>query len=150
MAGSTSVRYRIFGFIRNAAADLAAFIVSQRQMRSSHAGSPGKVAVRAWCAFLVLAAILIRFTDALGADRIDRGRALLAQHCGGCHAIERTGPSPLPAAPAFRAIGDRLDLDELFERMREGLSSGHKEMPTFRFDREDARAIRSYLNSIQQ
>jgi mono/diheme cytochrome c family protein len=98
----------------------------------------------------VLAAILIRFTDAFAADRIDRGRALLAQHCAGCHAIDRTGPSPLPAAPAFRTIGDRLDLEELFERMREGLSSGHKQMPTFRFDREDAHAIRSYLNSIQQ
>lgn len=107
--------------------------------------------MRPWCVILVLAAMLVRFTDdALGADRIDRGRALLAEHCAGCHAMDRTGPSPLPAAPAFRTIGDRLDLDDLFERMRERLSSGHKEMPTFRFDREDARAIRSYLISIQQ
>jgi mono/diheme cytochrome c family protein len=141
---------RDFGFIQDAAADLAAFIVSQRQMRSSRAGSWGKQTGRSWCAFLVLAAILVRFTDALGADRIDRGRALLAQHCAGCHSIERTGPSPLAAAPAFRAIGDRLDIDQLFERIREGLSSAHKEMPTFRFDPEDARAISSYLSSIQQ
>ena len=136
--------------MRNAPADLAAFIVSQRQMRSNHVRSKTKETVRSWCAFLMLAAILVPFTDAFGADRIDRGRALLAQHCAGCHAIDRTGASPLPAAPAFRTIGDRLDIDALFQRMREGLSSGHKEMPTFRFDREDAHAIRSYLSSIQQ
>lgn len=126
------------------------FMVSQPQMQSSHAGSRARKGRRSRWAFLVLAATLIPFTDAVGADRIDRGRALLAQHCAGCHAIGRTGPSPLPAAPAFRTIGDRLDLDQLFERMREGLSSGHKAMPSFRFDREDARAIRSYLSSIQQ
>lgn len=139
-----------FGFIRRAATGLAALIVSQRQMQPIHAVSRERKTARSWYAFLVLAATLICFTDAVGADRINRGRALLAQHCAGCHAIGRTGPSPLPAAPAFRAISDRLDLDELFERMREGLSSGHREMPSFRFDREDARAIRSYLSSIQQ
>jgi hypothetical protein len=43
-----------------------------------------------------------------------------------------------------------MDMDELMERMREGLSSGHRDMPMFRFSREDRRAIRSYLNTIQE
>jgi len=43
-----------------------------------------------------------------------------------------------------------MDLNELMARMREGLSSGHRDMPMFRFSREDARAIRSYLNSIRE
>jgi hypothetical protein len=34
-----------------------------------------------------------------------------------------------------------LTLDEL----REGLASGHPDMPTFRFSREDARALTAYL-----
>jgi hypothetical protein len=46
-------------------------------------------------------------------------------------------------------IGERMDMDELMTRMREGLSSGHRDMPMFRFSREDGRAIRSYLNTIQ-
>jgi len=119
-------------------------------MRSICLSSLRRETVRSGFALLVLGLILVWCADAFGADRTDRGRTLLAQHCAGCHAIGRTGPSPLPAAPAFRTIGDRLDFEELFERMREGLSSGHKEMPTFRFDEEDAHAIRSYLHSIQQ
>jgi hypothetical protein len=43
-----------------------------------------------------------------------------------------------------------MDLDELLRRMREGLSSGHRDMPMFRFSRSDAVAIRSYLTSIQE
>jgi cytochrome c len=74
----------------------------------------------------------------------------LSQHCADCHAIGRTGESPLPLAPPFRRIGERMDIGELMTRMREGLSSGHREMPMFRFSHEDARAIRSYLNWIQQ
>jgi hypothetical protein len=30
-------------------------------------------------------------------------------------------------------------MDELMVRMREGLSSGHRDMPMFRFSREDGR-----------
>jgi hypothetical protein len=35
------------------------------------------------------------------------------------------------------------------DRLREGLMSGHPDMPTFRFTREDARAFVLYLRSIQ-
>ena len=35
------------------------------------------------------------------------------------------------------------------ERLREGLTVGHPDMPTFRFTREDARAFLLYLRSIQ-
>jgi len=89
-------------------------------------------------------------TSAFADERSNRGRALLAQHCAHCHAIGTTGESPLPLAPPFRRIGERMDMDELMTRMREGLSSGHRQMPMFRFSRDDRRAIRSYLNLIQQ
>jgi cytochrome c len=52
-------------------------------------------------------------------------------------------------APAFRDLGNRVDLDDFTQQLREGLTSGHPDMPTFRFTREDARALTAYLRSIQ-
>lgn len=78
-----------------------------------------------------------------------QGRALAARMCSRCHAIGRTGPSPHSAAPAFRTLSRRVDLDSLANRLREGLISGHPDMPMFRFAREDARALIAYLRSIQ-
>src|SRR5262245_16753493 len=78
-----------------------------------------------------------------------QGRTLAERLCGDCHAIEKTGTSPQPPAPAFRELGDRVDLDDFTNRLREGLTSGHPDMPTFCFTREDARALTAYLRSIQ-
>jgi cytochrome c len=66
--------------------------------------------------------------------------------CAACRAIERTSASPHPAAPPFRTISRRLDVDDLYDRLREGLSSGHRDMPTFRF----TRAVRAYLRTIEE
>ena len=60
-----------------------------------------------------------------------------------CYREERRKPTP--GAPPLRTISRRLDINDLYERLREGLSSGHRDMPTFRFTREDARAVRAYL-----
>jgi cytochrome c len=78
-----------------------------------------------------------------------QGRALAARMCSRCHAIGKSGPSPHSAAPAFRTLSRRVDLDTLATRLREGLISGHPDMPMFRFSREDARALIAYLRSIQ-
>jgi mono/diheme cytochrome c family protein len=78
-----------------------------------------------------------------------RGRALAERMCAECHAIAERGPSPHVGAPAFRALDRRLDLDSFMDRLREGLTVGHPDMPTFRFTREDARAFVLYLRSIQ-
>jgi mono/diheme cytochrome c family protein len=78
-----------------------------------------------------------------------RGRALAERMCSQCHAVGRSGESPHVGAPAFRALDRRVDLDSFMERLREGLSVGHPDMPTFRFTREDARAFLLYLRSIQ-
>jgi mono/diheme cytochrome c family protein len=83
------------------------------------------------------------------ADAIERGRALVAEMCGQCHAIGRTGQSPRAGAPAFRDLDTRLDLDEFTDRLREGLQSSHADMPSFRFSRNDARAVVAYLRFIQ-
>jgi mono/diheme cytochrome c family protein len=78
-----------------------------------------------------------------------RGLALAERMCSQCHAIGRRGESPHADAPAFRALDRRLDLDSFMERLREGLVTGHPDMPMFRFTREDARAFVLYLRSIQ-
>jgi cytochrome c len=100
--------------------------------------------------FISTATLLICSGPVLTDSRIERGRSLVTQYCAQCHAIGPADRSPLVAAPAFRGINERLNGNELFERLQEGLSSAHKDMPSFRFNREDAHAIRSFLNSIQK
>jgi hypothetical protein len=67
-----------------------------------------------------------------------------------CHAIDRAGASAHRAAPPFRELDRRINLDEFTRQLREGLASGHPDMPTFRFRREDARALTAYLRFIQE
>src|ERR1051326_5646154 len=67
-----------------------------------------------------------------------QGKAVLAQFCSDCHAIGRTGASPNPAAPPFRIIDRRYPIEALRQTLQEGLLiSGHPDMPTFRFRRQD-------------
>jgi mono/diheme cytochrome c family protein len=80
---------------------------------------------------------------------LQRGEELVRGLCSRCHAIGKTGESPLPAAPRFRSLDDRTDLSKLSRRLREGLLTGHEDMPTFRFDRDDADATVAYIRSIQ-
>jgi mono/diheme cytochrome c family protein len=83
-------------------------------------------------------------------DMVERGQQILAGMCSQCHAIEQTGASPHAGAPAFRDLDQRLDLDEFTDRLREGLQSSHRDMPSVRFSRDDARAIVAYLRSLER
>jgi mono/diheme cytochrome c family protein len=78
-----------------------------------------------------------------------RGQTIASGLCGQCHAISRTGDSAHPAAPRFRELDSRTDLSKLARRIREGLLTGHEDMPMFRFDRDDADAVVAYIRSIQ-
>jgi cytochrome c len=82
--------------------------------------------------------------------RNEKGKLLAENLCAACHAIGETGNSPHPSAPPFRTLEQRLDLDSFVVRLRENLTSGHPDMPTFRFTRDDARALVAYLRSIQR
>jgi cytochrome c len=95
------------------------------------------------------AAVPAAAEDDAPSELVRQGMALAERMCGSCHAIGKTGASPHPPAPAFRELGDRVDLDDFAHRLRQGLTSGHPDMPTFRFTREDARALTAYLRSIQ-
>jgi cytochrome c len=79
-----------------------------------------------------------------------RGESLLTTNCSGCHAVGRSGDSAHAEAPPFRTLGQRYPIEVLAEALAEGLSSGHPDMPEFRFEIDDVDAILAYLSSIQQ
>jgi mono/diheme cytochrome c family protein len=79
-----------------------------------------------------------------------RGQGLLTTNCSSCHAVGRTGNSTHPEAPPFRTLGQRYPVEVLAEALAEGLSSGHPDMPEFRFEIDDVDAILAYLASIQE
>src|SRR6266571_2363505 len=66
-----------------------------------------------------------------------QGQGLLTTNCSRCHAIGRAGDSTHPEAPPFRTLGQRYPIEVLAEALAEGLSSGHPDMPEFRFEIDD-------------
>jgi mono/diheme cytochrome c family protein len=79
-----------------------------------------------------------------------RGEELLTMNCARCHAIGRSGTSTHPQAPPFRTLGQRYPIENLAEGLAEGFSSGHPDMPEFRFEVDDVDAILAYLTAIQE
>jgi mono/diheme cytochrome c family protein len=91
------------------------------------------------------------FAEELQTSLERRGETLLREFCADCHAIGRSGDSPHPAAPPFRHIDRRYPIETLRQTLQEGLLiSGHPDMPTFRFRREDVKPVIAYLLSIQK
>lgn len=108
---------------------------------------PG-VILRMWA---VLACILLPLAVAQARDAEQaRAKAMLEDLCGRCHAVGQTGKSPNPLAPPFRNFGEKLYDTDMVQRLQEGLTTVHKEMPTFRFSHDDAAAAVNYLRSIQK
>jgi cytochrome c len=99
---------------------------------------------------LLIAAGLLLSSAAWAQDPALRGRALLDEYCGRCHAIDKTGDSPAQGAPAFRTLSRSFDMDEFAGKLQGGLMSGHPDMPEFKFKEDDARAVAAYLRSIQE
>ena len=109
---------------------------------------------------LLIAAALVAALAAPGAgatppalseqESIALGRSLAARNCGMCHALDRTGPSPNPKAPPFRALSARFDVDLLGEGLATGILTRHPAMPEFRFEPYEVVAIVRYLRSVQE
>ena len=79
-----------------------------------------------------------------------RGFAILQANCARCHAIERIGSSPLPAAPPFRTLHQRYPVESLQESLAEGIVTGHPDMPEFRFDPDQVGDVIAYLKTLEQ
>jgi cytochrome c len=97
-----------------------------------------------------LLALSILGSAAQAQDPARRGRALLKEFCASCHAIGKTGRSPMRSAVPFRTLSRSFDLDEFPRLLRRGISSSHPTMPEFKFSEDDARAVAAYLRSIQR
>ena len=81
---------------------------------------------------------------------VPRGHEIAQANCSSCHAIGRTGDSPYPEAPPFRALSRNYRVDSLEEALAEGISVGHPAMPEFQFEPNDVHALVAYLQSIQE
>jgi cytochrome c len=77
-----------------------------------------------------------------------RGKALLQENCGRCHAIGAVGKSPLKEAPPMRTIYVRFSPLELQAELTEGMVSRHRAMPQIEFSDEDVDAILAYLYAL--
>jgi mono/diheme cytochrome c family protein len=77
-----------------------------------------------------------------------RGKLLLQENCGRCHAIEAAGESPLKQATPMRDIYARFAPRELQAELGEGMVSRHRAMPQIDFSNEDVDAILAYLYAL--
>ena len=99
---------------------------------------------------IVLLTALLFPASALAQEPSQRGRVLLEEFCARCHALGKTGASPHETAPPFRRLDRSFDLDEFAVKLQQGLLAGHPDMPAFKFNEEDARAVSAYLRSVQE
>jgi len=97
-----------------------------------------------------LLALSMLDTIAQAQDPARHGRTLLKEYCGRCHAIGRSGNSPMRSALPFRALGRSFDPDQFQRLLRRGVSSSHPAMPEFKFSDDDAHAAAAYLRSVQE
>ncbi len=79
---------------------------------------------------------------------VQRGAVLVRQTCAGCHAVERTGDSPLAAAPPFRDMGVLYPVADLQEAFGEGLVTAHPAMPAFEFEPQEIADVIAWLEHV--
>lgn len=77
-----------------------------------------------------------------------RGAALAQARCASCHAVERSGDSPMPGAPPFRRLSDNYPVANLQEGLAEGLVTAHPGMPQFAFEPDEIRDLIAYLETL--
>jgi mono/diheme cytochrome c family protein len=81
-----------------------------------------------------------------------RGHAIAEQRCSQCHAIDRTGLSPVPSAPLWRDLVLVRDVDGLAESFAEGSfvhSNGPVQMPEFTLGPAEIDDLLAYMKSLR-
>jgi mono/diheme cytochrome c family protein len=96
-----------------------------------------------------VAALFLAALPASASELVDQGQDLAQRLCASCHAIGRGERSPIASAPAFRRIEPRVDLEQMVERLQDGLIAGHPEMPVFILKDDEARALVAYMKSLR-
>jgi mono/diheme cytochrome c family protein len=78
----------------------------------------------------------------------ERGGVLVRDKCAGCHAVERTGDSPLASAPPFHTMGVEYPISDLQEAFAEGLVTAHPAMPAFELQPTEIADLIAWLESV--
>jgi mono/diheme cytochrome c family protein len=78
----------------------------------------------------------------------ERGGVLVRDKCAGCHAVERTGDSPLASAPPFHTMGVRYPVSALQEAFAEGLVTTHPAMPAFELQPTEIADLIAWLERV--
>jgi cytochrome c len=103
--------------------------------------------------FIIAAAVAMPPAGATAADVLSpaaqRGLTLMRANCAGCHAIDKSSDSPLKIAPPFRTLHLKYPIDNLRRPLREGVVTGHQNMPVFRFDPGQVEDIIAYLKVLE-
>ncbi|MCA1952228.1 MAG: cytochrome c [Hyphomicrobiales bacterium] len=99
---------------------------------------------------LIGAGLILLSLKAFAAGDARRGGEIAADQCGRCHAIGRTGTSPLAAAPPLRVIARRWPPEQLQEAFAEGVVTGHTAMPEFRFEPGEIDDLIAYLRRLRR
>ncbi len=79
---------------------------------------------------------------------IERGADIAVKQCARCHAIGRSGESPMSLAPPFRDLSKRYPVDNLAEALAEGIVTGHPAMPRFTFEPREINALLAFMHSL--
>jgi cytochrome c len=103
---------------------------------------------------IVLAGVAsLAFVGAAAAEdqpSLSAGKRIAAGQCGTCHAIDREGESPNPAAPRFRDLGARYPWDDLREALATGMIIGHPAlMPKPALGPTQIGDLIAYMKSLQ-
>ena len=99
-----------------------------------------------------VAAAVLFFVDAAAAQTmlsVNRGETIVQMYCSQCHAVGKTGSSPLTYAPALRDLHRRYPVEQLEEAFAEGIYTGHREMPRFQFEPGQIDDLIAYLKSLE-
>lgn len=82
-------------------------------------------------------------------EQVEAGRRIVQFQCVSCHAVRADDKGHNPDAPALRTLAERYPVTGLEDAFAQGIMVGHPNMPDFRFDRDQIKAILAYLESIQ-
>ena len=98
---------------------------------------------------LIGTSLLMPTASAVAASPEQRGESFGHRHCSRCHAIGRTGQSPLTIAPPFRTLHSRYPVETLGEALAEGIQTGHPDMPALQLDPDQIHDLLSYLKKLE-
>ena len=136
---------------------MLAFPASQKDEDTRSASKqPGArleaVAVRRRCAIglaLLAGGCLLATETHAQDDQVRRGFVFAQTHCASCHAVGRTGESPLRTAPALRTLHLRYPVENLAEAFAEGIVTAHPAMPQFQLELPQIGDLIAYLKSLE-